>query len=375
MINRACELLDVKADEISNFSIVDPFNNNTVNGFICRRGDYRYGALVIFSVNDWACEQVIYCTPKMHYPFDKNGDFNWPDINEVQAWEKLDGTNILAFRYQYQNQDFITYKTRLTPIVRDMQFGRFESMWREILDCNPWIHEVIACNPDYNLSFELYGNRNPITIVYQTPLSAALLFGVRRSDHSIKPPTSLYRYGIAALPQCRNFDSTKGMTDAYQAIRSEMTLHNETELTEEGIVLYAHVGDPSWRQFKCKAEQIEKIHWAMGGIPRNAVWTTAINAYENNENPTIDNLIELLREEFSDTQINKSIVKIENVFREAAVHMELVAAVNEAWALARGKGFDVREDKARTMRFLSQYFKRGEMRKVGSIVLKQAGLV
>ena len=154
-----------------------------------------------------------------------------------------------------------------------------------------------------------------------------------------------------------------------------MTKRNEAALVEEGVVLYAHIGEASWMQFKCKPEQIEKIHWSNGGIPRNAVWTTALNAYENNESPTLENLMELLREEFSDSQIFKSAVKIENVFKEARAHMELVGTVNKAWAVARERGFDVTVDKNGTMRFLSQYFNKGEMRRVGAIVLKQAGCI
>lgn len=374
MINRACEILSIKEDELNEFVISDPFNNgNVLSGFLCRRGDHRYGALVIFSVNGWSCEQIIFGTPKMHYPFDRNGDFRWPPIREVQAWEKIDGTNILAYWYRGENDAFVTFKTRLTPIVKDMQFGRFESMWRELLERDSWIQEVIWQNPDFNLSFELYGERNPITIQYHVPLATSLLFGVRRSDHAIKPPT--YLVGRATNPELIAFDSAKGMTEAYNEIRNYMTKNNETNLVDEGIVLYAHIGEPSWLQFKCKPEQIEKIHWASGGIPRNAVWTTAINSYENNENPTIENLIELLKEEYSDTQINKSIVKVHNIYHEAKKHMELVATVNIAWEKARINGFDVTQDKSGTMRFLSQFFNRNDMRKVGTIVLKQAGLI
>jgi len=37
MIDRACEVLNVKADELSEFSATDSFNvNNIISGFICR---------------------------------------------------------------------------------------------------------------------------------------------------------------------------------------------------------------------------------------------------------------------------------------------------------------------------------------------------
>ena len=74
---------------------------------------------------------------------------------------------------------------------------------------------------------------------------------------------------------------------------SEINNKNEKFLVE-GMVLYAHVGEPSWRMFKCKPEEIEKIHWAASGvIPKREIWNTAINSFEDKE-PSIKHLEELL---------------------------------------------------------------------------------
>lgn len=376
IIDRAAELLNVSVDSLKYFEMWDGFNpGNQISGYLCYRPDHRYGALVIFKVNEENCEQIIYGTPKMHYPFDKNGKFNWPDVTEMQIWEKIDGTNILAYHYTYKNLDFVTYKTRLTPIVKDMQFGKFESMWNELLEMNLWIKKTISENSDYNLSFELYGDRNPITIKYTVPLATALLFGVRRSDGAIKPPTELK--GFRESPMQFNYNPTTAWTEMYRDLRNFLTNANEIdgELRYEGIVFYAHVGEASWRQFKCKPEQIEKIHWSAGGISNNAVWTTALNAFESYDNPTIEDLKQLLLEEFTDTQITKSWNKIQRLFKEAYNHTKFVALVNDAWLKAREQGFDVTKDKGATMRFLSQFFSKQDMRKVGTIVLQQAGLL
>jgi hypothetical protein len=375
-MNRAMQVFDVKEDEISPFETVDVFNeNNILGGFICRHPDHRYGALLITKVNDESCCQLICPTPKMHYPFDKAGNFNWPEIRELQIWEKLDGTNILAYHYDHRGKDHVTFKTRLTPIIRDMKFGYFESMWRELLETRQWIIRIIQENPDFNISFELFGERNPITIHYQNTLDAALLFGVRRLDYAVKPPTELIGHEVANLPRAFPVDSIADMTAVYNQIRAEMTEKNSVEILEEGVMLYAHIGEPSWKQFKCKPEQVEKIHWANGGIPHNALWTTAINTYESNESPTLDDFIQLLREEYGESQIQRSIIRVQKIYSEAQTHMEMVAAVNKAWMIAQGNGFDVTQDKAATMRFLSKYFDKKDMRKVGSIVLKQAGLL
>ncbi len=370
------EILEVKPDEAREFQIADPFNHdNLLAGSICIRPDHRYGALVITSVNDEPCSQVVWATPKMHYPFDRNGDFSWPQIKEAQVWEKLDGTNVLAYHYEYQGRDLVTFKTRLTPVIKDMKYGHFESMWRELLEGEDWITGLISAFPDFNMSFELYGDRNPITVKYNVPLAASFLFGVRRDDHAIKPPSYFFNGRKVNVPKFYQVESCADMTSAYNKVRQEMTEANQTELVSEGVVVYAHTGHPSWIQFKCKSEQIEKIHWANGGIPHNALWTTALNAYENNESPSLQDFIELLKEEYSDSQIGRCSIRIQKIYEQAQDHMALVSSVNSAWKAARENGFDITQDKNGTMRFLSQYFIKGEMRKVGTIILKQAGLI
>ncbi|HUS49187.1 MAG TPA: hypothetical protein VMZ91_03430, partial [Candidatus Paceibacterota bacterium] len=160
--------------------------------------------------------------------------------------------------------------------------------------------------------------------------------------------------------------------------RDVFNLENENseELKTEGAVFYAHIqGDSSWKMMKCKPEQIEKIHWAFGGIPKNALWTSAVNLFEDIDNPTIEDYKELLKEEFTETQIIKSINKVTKMFDKAKEHMELVEKVNSAWIEAKQAGFDIYYNKRGTMVWLSQFFNKKDMGKVGTIVLKQAGLL
>ena len=378
MKERAIEWLDTK--EVSSFECEDPFNNNNkLSGFMCTKPDHRYGALVIFQVNDEPCEQVIFGTPKLHYPFDKQGTYHWPDIQEVRIWDKLDGTNILAYRYIYKGQEFVTYKTRLTPVVKDSALVSFRSMWIEYMSENKWIKELIDANPDFNLSFELFGSRNPITVKYEVLLDVNLLFGVRRKDAAIKPPDQLMLIDKVRLPKWWGaiiIPTKESLTEQYNKVRASMSEKNQEDLFIEGMVLYAHVGEPSWRMFKCKPEEIEKIHWAASGsIPILILKNTAVNAFEDKENPTVEDLETLLLEEFAQDIINKSRIKIKKVWDWANEHMLLVKNVNEMWLKAKWNGFDVTKDKNQTMRFLSNYFPKSMMSKVGTIVLKQAGLI
>jgi hypothetical protein len=103
--------------------------------------------------------------------------------------------------------------------------------------------------------------------------------------------------------------------------------------------------------------------------------TTALNTYEDKENPTIDDFIELLKEEYPQSMIDKGIIKISKAWETARIQIYVTKQINEVWALAKHNGFDVTKNKNATMRFMSQYFERNMMRKVGSIILKQAGLI
>lgn len=381
MLKKAADLLDVKEKELSEFTAKDSFNNHTLTGVICKRSDHRYGSLVIFKVDDWDTQQVIYCTPKLHYPFDKQGTYKWPNgIDEIRIWEKIDGTNICAYHYfTSDHKECITFKTRMKPCLEDHKYGCFYSMWKELLETHSWIYKAIRDNPDYSLSFELYGSRNPITIVYEKPLATVLLFGIRRSDYVVKPLSELNGHFNTPLEHTEGYlDCHNTSTERYELLKEQMTHRNDQteELVVEGSVFYAHIpGEPSWRMFKCKPEQIEKIHWAAGGISKHSLWTTAINTFEDKDNPSIEDFIELLKEEFTDTQIVKGDVKIRRIFGEAKEHMKLKEHVNNIWRLAQQKGFDVTKDKVGTMRFLSQFFSKKEMSKVGTIILTQAGLI
>jgi hypothetical protein len=66
--------------------------------------------------------------------------------------------------------------------------------------------------------------------------------------------------------------------------------------------------------YKVKPEIIEQIHWAAGGIPINAIKATIHNSLENYERPTIENITEMLLEEYTKQQIE---VVQERVKKEA----------------------------------------------------------
>jgi len=360
--------------EYQDFSLQDTFNpDNTITGKLCRISDHRYGALYIHEVNGKRAPQVIYCTPKLQYPFDKQGKFTLPDsISHIYSYEKLDGTNICAFRYtDYTGKRFTSFKTRLTPVLQNNSFNQFRDLWEEAMERNEWIREVLDVMVEYNLSFELYGSRNPITVKYEEDLAVKLLFLVECSTGRVIPPHSHALSGNA--PKWVKLDELNKTT--YQKLQKEATAVNSGDLLTEGWVLYVGRVGQGWLQLKCKPEEIEKIHWAAGGIPNSSLWATAINGFESEGDLSMDGFRRLLAEEYTSQQIGKAEVKLKKTLSQAREHILLTAQANEAWKKAREAGFDLKADKAATLRFVSQFFDRKMMSKVGGLLLLQAVLL
>jgi len=372
MLNQtpAATLLSVKEDVLVPFKELDPYNNNQLEGYLCRQGDHRYGALVICKVNDIETEpQVIYATPKLHYPFssdDLERRYHWPKFREVRVYEKLDGTNIFAYSYKDSlGSNFTTFKTRLTPVLKANKFGDFKGMWDEVLRLYPELLQFcIDCNEGgLGLSFEMYGLRNPLTIKYNTPLDARLLFFIN-NEGLINPP-ELSKLPIT-LKATHSLTNQQDLTEFYDQLREEAksnNLHNEdgSVTGTEGYVFYVLTEDNVWIQFKCKPEDIEAIHWVNDSIPRTSIMTTVLNAVEDFEGDITSSLFKdhvtvLLKEEYSEEQIQKSFDRINICVNDGIQLILFRQRLQEVVKL-----IDLHGDKGFIMRQLSKYYDKKDM--------------
>ena len=152
----------------------DPFNpENVIECEICMDKDYRYGALMIHKINGdkLAHPQIIYGTPKLKYPFDSNGNWQFPSAAMILSYRKYDGTNIFMYRYRYKGQYYTTYKVRLFPFLR----GVILDLWKQCLQKHKNIRGLFLDYPDINgFSFEMYGKDNPHLIEYDHDLEAKI---------------------------------------------------------------------------------------------------------------------------------------------------------------------------------------------------------
>ena len=310
-------LFEIDEKHTKYFKEQDLFNNNKIEGYINRRHGSLYGALFITKVNGEDTNQFIFPTPKMTYPFDRDGEWKIPEFNEVRIYEKLDGTNILSYVYEDKNgNEYLTFKTRLRPTLN----YQFYNLWGEVLDIYPEIYDI-TFTPKKNFSFELYGKKNKIYLVYKDIINTALLFTRNAINGKITTPER-YRKKLPVVKMLKRIiGNKKNIIEEYNKFRQYL----ETTLiqTPEGI---AGIEGAVWYfcnkeyvvQMKCKPPKIEDLHFRKFKIPYTSIYTTIMNAFENvdEKSITVEFIKELLAEEFTEMEIIESEKRIDKILTQ-----------------------------------------------------------
>lgn len=185
------------------FDEVAPFNPSRVCGYVLR-GRRRRGDLEITHVNGRACPQYVHGTPRIEH---LDPERALPDFERAHVYEKIDGTNVLLFRYaDVRGARFVSYKTRLSPFLRVQPYGDFVALWTEILArYRPAIAALAASG--HAFGFELFGSRLRILTEYETPLDARFLYALDAATGRILDPdavparTSRRRAGGPSIPR------------------------------------------------------------------------------------------------------------------------------------------------------------------------------
>jgi len=371
--------IDIEAifgKDYNEFCEVDPFNlKNEVSGYISRKPNEYYGALVITKINGTDVSPQLICgSPKMHYPFQTLQDgtrrYIFPMAKHVELFEKLDGTNVFAYHYSDGDERYMTFKTRLRPFLAPGRFGDFLSMWREV--ASDYFTEIDRemDRSGCNLSFEMFGSRNTHLVVYDVPLAFRLLFGVT-NEGRILSPTQLKNPDVPTLEPLGVID--KDFASNYERIQKE--LQEKLSPQEdgyysgmEGNVWYLHMPEGRCVQLKLKPETIEAIHFAQGaGISKNSVIATCWNAFENTDTLTVDFIKELLLEEFPQHKVEANMGLIERCIEYVMQEAQFRAEVMDAY---RATGMNFLLQKADVMRRLSEKFSKCKMKKVYSILAR-----
>jgi len=326
--------------------------------------------LVITHVDGKEAPQLILATPKLHYPFGKDGKFHFPPIKKIHIYEKLDGTNVLAYRYQdAAGKSYLTYKLRLYPILRNSRWGPFLDMWNELLQKYPAIRQLASEN-NCQMSFEIYGMRNAHLMLYDVDLAVAALFGIR-DDATIVPVFDLKLFDIPSAPFIEEISAKHDPVKKYAEIRDSMEKRmkhadDEKLVGMEGTVWYVEEPNGKVTMWKCKPESVEEIYWAIG-INKKAVLATCWNYLETGDVLNYENLLPLLLEEYELRDIENFREYIDYCIVQVNLEVEFRERVlNEFDRL----GVSIHKDKGAVMRAMSQHFNRSDMQKVYTTIIR-----
>lgn len=378
LIDQAAEMLGVQPGLVQPFAVADPFHDGLpLEGFLCHKTDHRYGAVVITRVAEEPCPQLIHATPKLKYPFDRDGRFRFPPIARAHVYEKLDGTNVLGYCYRdAAGVERTTFKLRLHPVLRNGTFGGFLDMWRELLERHPEVVSLPARN-GCGISFELYGGRNPHLIAYDKPLALAALFGVDPVTARLIAPFELELGGVPAAPLVAELRAGDDPVARFETLRAELDARNVRLSDEqfsgtEGAVWC--VTEPSGlvSLWKCKPESIEEIHWATG-INKQAVLATCWNALETVDELSFETVWPLLLEEYLPEDIDAFRPHVEDCIAAVQAELAFRARVVAAYEAIRAEGLLFPPDKAAVMRLLAPRFTKNEMRRVYAALAAATG--
>ena len=154
------------------FIEIDPFNpENRLEGHIQMQGGDEYGTLAIQTVNGQPAPQFIRTMPKATYPFFKDGSWVLTGMDSLEAYCKLDGTNICQFCYQdAYGREFTSFKVRIRPFMAP----HFINLMEKCFELYPGVRDR-KLRPRQACMYELYGHENPMLIHYDEPADLALL--------------------------------------------------------------------------------------------------------------------------------------------------------------------------------------------------------
>jgi len=360
---------DLENDKaVEKFTATDLYNpQNQLKGYINKRQGHLYGSLWITHVNGIEVPQLIYSAPKQHYPFDKDKNWVFPECDYVDLYEKLDGTACISYTYKdSKGFVYLTFKTRLRPFLGSGKYGNFFELWNEMLKKYPKIEDYVF-DEHHNCVFELYGKRNKILVEYDELLDTKLIFTINALNGQIYPPNASKQEGIDTIPvlDCKGMligwhdYNLEGKKEQYIKIQGELELglkiDDESKIIkgEEGQVWYFMKTESGAFQIKNKPPSILKYHWGGDAIAYESIYTTVVNAFENFDNPVYENIAELLKEEFDDSKIEKSRVRIEKTLAKVFFEKKSTYEIMEYY---KSLGVSILDDKGIVMRNLAKKF-------------------
>jgi hypothetical protein len=227
-------------------------------------------------------------------------------------------------------------------------------------------------------AFELYGKRNHHLIRYDVDLDACFTFFRHAfEDYAVCPPNAEYaEEGFPAQPrewppleggvtQEQYLEHQESMNETIVQIEMPGVTDGEEAATAigslngiEGQVWYFLDEHGYAVQIKCKPEMVLDYHWdkernKAPRIPITSIYTTIVNAFENEDEPSFHFICELLQEEYPEEMVHRARNVIGRTLGEVLFDKKLRYEVLEEYARL---GVSIHEDKGAVMRHMAAAF-------------------
>jgi hypothetical protein len=285
--------------DIRPYNFISP-QGRQVTAWMSVERDHRLGALLIEGVDGEETGQFVYGIPKIHYPYRRDKEIDLESVSpddivlptgydRVLLRQKVDGTNVTFFSLLDREGNVL----EVVPKTRQAVLNK-PSQMHSVYDLLPDIHLMYpgilpaARETKLSLSFEVYGYRNPHTLVYDFPLQVSFIVAID-AQGKLLPCNQL-----SAIAQRYNLHTPEIVFETKEPdaraewvrFRLELDAKNEPDhLVDEGVVFTFCYPD-TLQLVKCKAKTLEEAHMSVmaaeqAEIPRDILFKAICRVYDD----------------------------------------------------------------------------------------------
>ncbi len=275
-----------------------------VTGWMSVERDHRLGALLIEAVDGQPVEQFVYGMPKIHYPYRRDRPIDLEHVTaedivlptgyeRVLVRQKVDGTNVTWFPLFDADGHLVEVlaKTRQAILNKPSKMHSVYDLLPDIHAMYPGILPAVR-DTGLSLSFEVYGYRNPHTLVYDFPLQVSLLVAIDDTGR-LRPWPELTaiaeRYRLH-MPDVLFETTAPDVRAEWLRFRQELDAQNRPDrLVDEGVVFTFCYPD-TLRLVKCKTKTLEEAHMSVmaaeqADIPKEILFKAICRVYDDGFGP------------------------------------------------------------------------------------------
>ena len=356
----------------------DPYNtDNFLTGWVQMTGGDEYGNLVIETVNGRPAPQRVRATPKTAYPYARDRAWLLNTAEWIRSARKLDGTNICQYAYQdADGNSFTTFKLRVRPFLP----AHFRVLLDRALKKYPKT-AALQMQPGEAMIYELYGRQNPMLIIYKEDIELAALCRRAPEDGNMEPADSSdpnFARLDCPLSEVTPPATWSDIKEEYQKRQGQYSLMLQEDVQNGERAFHGHEGEMLYVRFqngertapgaftrliKLKPVEIEEIHQASDSVPKAELEATARNIFEVADNPEVHHFVQMLSEEWSEAQIQKSMDTLQRVLEQTLEKRkfedEILTVFNREFVAET-----FRTDKGAVMRRLSEIYPKSIINRV-----------